>query len=356
MIGCDLLSKCIFELLINNLCAGKNYIFRVVICFQNVSLSTQLFTGMVDSISKNLPLEASVKFKEDFEIRFGKDRATMSPAAFQKKMRQVFSFEEIAPYANELMEPAKNFLNKQAEILAEALAEISEEEETLIKSFMTIISKVWYRYLMTRPDTELNSQAQRKQFMLNYLKSMNAFYEKETFPQKLIDYIESIYVPEIGEIIDITPKPAIQLPQDSKQLTAGIPIFHQQEDIYEALKKYFPAEQQKALLTLLQVQAVNEKLLFLGQANQLADIFRKLLDNQLITGCLQKELIKWVTYNFEYRTNTGQAKAFAEKNLSDIISGNQKPCKNPLIRIEKDAKEKLVIVSTHKTKKEINKI
>ncbi|MCW3070290.1 MAG: hypothetical protein JWO44_180 [Bacteroidetes bacterium] len=37
--GCDLLSKCIFDLLINIFGKPKSGTFHVVICFQNVSLT-----------------------------------------------------------------------------------------------------------------------------------------------------------------------------------------------------------------------------------------------------------------------------------------------------------------------------
>ena len=167
---------------------------------------------------------------------------------------------------------------------------------------------------------------------------MNTFYGKEAFPRNLIDYIDSIYVTELQE-----EAPAIEnknqetLPSSINTVTISVPMFQQEVEIHAILKTYFPKEHQATLLSLLQGQTIKEKLLFLGRANQLADIFRKLLDNHLITGCLQKELITWVMHHFEYRNNKGQTKALTERAVHRIISGNQHTCMNPIIKITKDA-------------------
>lgn len=78
-----------------------------------------------------------------------------------------------------------------------------------------------------------------------------------------------------------------------QKIEGGIPIFKEKiiEDLYNLLKEYFSSEQRESLKKLLQIGVSDHyPLIFIGKGNQLADVFKQLIDAQLILGCLKSEL------------------------------------------------------------------
>jgi len=127
---------------------------------------------------------------------------------------------------------------------------------------------------------------------------------------------------------------SVQQPKDNNEKplptikTEAIPI------IFEILKDFFDARSQNEFKTILETFGnTNEKLNFKSNGNQLADTFKKLFDNHFITGLQKNDLINWIAlnFNFLYRSKVTD---FKTKTLELIISGNQNPCKNPIIEIK----------------------
>ena len=118
-------------------------------------------------------------------------------------------------------------------------------------------------------------------------------------------------------------------------------------DIYNVLKIYFPTEQQKDLLRLLEtgkriddVSHNGEMLMFNDIAIRLADAFRVLKNNDIITCCEKKDVVEWIIRNFKYRKRGGNDYfLFNRRTLEDYLyspenSKSMKICKEPIFEIK----------------------
>lgn len=106
------------------------------------------------------------------------------------------------------------------------------------------------------------------------------------------------------------------------------------ETIFLLLKDFFEAEQQdefKEVLTTF--GTVKNKLIFKSNGNQFTDTFKKLFENNFILGFQKTDLINWIVLNFNFMYRN-EVKEFKSKTVETIISGNQTPCKKPLIEIK----------------------
>lgn len=130
--------------------------------------------------------------------------------------------------------------------------------------------------------------------------------------------------------------------------------FKQTDKIFAVLKDFFVPEQQDMFHKLLLGETVTEKLLFLGQSNQLAHAFRELHAAQIIPGSTKQDMIAWIEKHFFYRSNAIRQKEFKIKSLHDCISTNTKPCKNPIIKVESGAGQ-LEIILLSRTDKNFQK-
>ncbi len=107
--------------------------------------------------------------------------------------------------------------------------------------------------------------------------------------------------------------------------------------VYNILKDYFNEEDQPKLEYLLSTfENIEPKLIFKGQGNKLADVFRKLIENQIIIGIQKDQLQKWIVQNFSY-TIKHQIYEFKIFTLHKYISKNGYESKNPIIYV-KDGK------------------
>jgi hypothetical protein len=120
---------------------------------------------------------------------------------------------------------------------------------------------------------------------------------------------------------------------------------------YEVLKDYFVVEDHvKLKRLLLNDQTPEPPLIFRGNGNQLADAFKQLYDANLIVGCQQADLEKWLAPKFLYVSPKGKTSEFTEGYLNDLISTNMRPCKSPILKIEQK-EDKFLILPVPRNKK-----
>ena len=123
------------------------------------------------------------------------------------------------------------------------------------------------------------------------------------------------------------------------------------EHLFEIIKDFFSPEQQNELKHLLETwDNVSNKLLFRDNGNRLSDTFKKLLEHDLITGCLKHDLINWIISNFSYIYRS-EIKAFIYDTVEKTISRNDNPCKSPLIEIKNGQMQKVEKPRTKKYSK-----
>ncbi|MDB5090698.1 MAG: hypothetical protein JWR09_4692 [Mucilaginibacter sp.] len=149
------------------------------------------------------------------------------------------------------------------------------------------------------------------------------------------------------------PLDEIQINAELPQSTTRYPTFASgiALQFHEVLKKYFVPEEHAKLKQLLLTNQIPETpLIFRSNGNQLADAFKQLYDANLIVGCQQVDLEKWLAPKFLYLSPKGKTSIFTEGYLNDLISTNLRPCKSPIIKI--DQKEgKFLILPTSRNKK-----
>lgn len=103
------------------------------------------------------------------------------------------------------------------------------------------------------------------------------------------------------------------------------------ESIIQDLKTFFDISQHSELKRIIETGSnTNEKLLFRDNGNRLTDYFKRLIENDEITGCTKKDLINWIVKNFKYTYRNTQ-KDFIPKTVEKTISGTEQPCKNPIM-------------------------
>lgn len=108
------------------------------------------------------------------------------------------------------------------------------------------------------------------------------------------------------------------------------------ELFYGILKNYFDIDEHTKLEALLiKNQIPQSPLTFRGQANQLADAFKQLHDERLIITRRMMDLEKWLTLRFNYLNNQGQIRGLSEDYLSGIMSEKTRPCKSPILKVER---------------------
>jgi hypothetical protein len=106
------------------------------------------------------------------------------------------------------------------------------------------------------------------------------------------------------------------------------------ETIKQLLFGYFNDSDQEELSTLLSSgEDALKPLVFNGNGNILADVFKQLIKTYNITGCNQIELEGWISRNFSY-TWRGSIKPFTKKYLNGIISTNKDLCRRPIVDIK----------------------
>lgn len=125
----------------------------------------------------------------------------------------------------------------------------------------------------------------------------------------------------------------IDEPQQSNLIYSPVPCFKSElvEEVIATLNIYFDISQHAELKRIIETGSdTYEKLFFRDNGNRLNDYFKKLFENETITVCSKKDLINWIVKNFTFNHRKIQ-KDFIYKTVEKVISGNQQPCKNPII-------------------------
>jgi hypothetical protein len=124
-----------------------------------------------------------------------------------------------------------------------------------------------------------------------------------------------------------------ETPQQSKQEYTPKPCFKPEsiESITDILNVFFDTSQHSELKRIIETGTnTNEKLLFRDNGNKLTDCFKKLYENNTITGCAKTVLINWIIENFKF-TYRNSIKDYDPKTVEKIISSKERLCKNPII-------------------------
>lgn len=95
------------------------------------------------------------------------------------------------------------------------------------------------------------------------------------------------------------------------------------------LIRYFPSTDDATLRKLLSGDEVGEKLIFHGNANQLADAFWLNSRPGGPISVSNKKLIKWIVENFQYHKN-GVTRDFKTDNIENCIDTQTRECRKPL--------------------------
>jgi hypothetical protein len=121
--------------------------------------------------------------------------------------------------------------------------------------------------------------------------------------------------------------------------------------LFNLLKTYFAPEDHSMLEKLfLYDGALVTPLLFRGSATQLADAFKQLKEANLIAGCRMIDLERWITPKFLYLSPQSEPREFSEGYLNGLMSGKKRPCKSPILKIER-IEDKFLIVPAPRNKK-----
>lgn len=153
----------------------------------------------------------------------------------------------------------------------------------------------------------------------------------------------------------VNKKAKTEVPPSDIQLTQPVikyPSFTDgaADQFFSILKSYFDPKDHSKLSALLFGNTEPESpLIFKGNGNQLGDAFKQLFDDNLIVGCLQSDLEKWIAPKFLYLSQQGEPREFTEGYLNGIISTKTRPCKSPILKIEqKDGKFSILPVPRNK--------
>ena len=137
--------------------------------------------------------------------------------------------------------------------------------------------------------------------------------------------------------IEALPPPTQQTETKKEQQTIEAkPIFKPEavQLVFEIIKDFFGTQQQNELKQVIKTgNNASQKLLFKDSGNRLTDTFKKLIEYDFITGCQKQDLINWIVSNFTF-IHQNKAKAFVRRTVEKTISGNDFPCKSPLIEIK----------------------
>jgi hypothetical protein len=180
---------------------------------------------------------------------------------------------------------------------------------------------------------------------------------REKFLMELIRDIETILKASNAECHgtdDIfQPEMSEATPSEQVKPIARYPTFFEDTaaQLFSILKPYFVTEDHTRLSgLLLKKLPPGLPLVFRGNANQLADAFKQLFDANIIVGCMQTDLERWIALYFLYLSPQGHQREFTEDYLNGMISTKTRPCKSPILKIEQK-EDKFIILPTPRNKK-----
>lgn len=187
------------------------------------------------------------------------------------------------------------------------------------------------KYIDPLKDTEISSRFQN---IYNALKSgttenhlRSHYYGYYTDKAKVIELLK------LEEYLHLSKSSENTQSEMAKREYIPKPCFKAEliDSVTNVLNAYFDGKQHAELKRIIKTGSnANEKLLFRDNGNRLTDYFRRLFESDTITGCTKKDLIKWIIENFRniYR---GAENDYKFKTVEKTISGENNPCKNPII-------------------------
>lgn len=142
--------------------------------------------------------------------------------------------------------------------------------------------------------------------------------------------------------IKTTPQPEPGKTNPSSSSAETKPIFKPEEIliIYNVLKPYFASDQQPELKKVLKTGGNTAlPLFFMDNGNRIAYAFRRLKEENIITGCNKKELGAWLILNFTYKNKKREKTHFKESYTEKLFTQQSPTCKNYLTFILSDGKK-----------------
>lgn len=165
---------------------------------------------------------------------------------------------------------------------------------------------------------------------------------------------ETTEVPETVAVQEATAEPVLSEEQITTAKIVGYyPTFQPgvAEQLFGLFKAYFVPEEHPVLEKLLLYdEAPAIPLLFRGSATQLTDAFKQLYDANLIVGCRKSDLEKWIAPKFMYLSPQSEPRELPEGYLHSLISEKTRPCKSPILNIERK-EDKFFIVPASRNKR-----
>lgn len=236
----------------------------------------------------------------------------------------IFYFENKEEYSVEKFPFIEDYYKKCNSILIDFNDKFSELCRIHKINLMDIQKEMDYMRFGNSMDDFINLYVNKKNFQK---------YEELWNEMELESNQDSSYVFRKGEI-ETTSKSLTQQKFTGQEY--GKPKFASDAilDIYNILSKFFDEKQLESLNDiLLSGSDVEKPLIFLSNGNRLADAFKLLYNNNLITGCEKKELESWIYRNFKYRHKKNE-KDFSLDYLNNIISSNEEKCTKPILNIK----------------------
>lgn len=186
-------------------------------------------------------------------------------------------------------------------------------------------------------------------FISRELKRVNQLIEldqKEEFENQLYPiqkYLsESLFTHVTGHSNPVLQHrhPTNQARFDSKEVSTDLkksypyfdPVFI--PEIARIFSKFSNSSKQE-LITVLQSPMTGSKIIhFECQGAQLADAFKELFEQNIVTKCNKSELEAWILQRFTYKSR-GKTKQFTRRYLNRLISTKGESTKNPILMITK---------------------
>lgn len=195
--------------------------------------------------------------------------------------------------------------------------------------------------------------------ILEFLKECELPYAENGLKKSIEEdggYWSVFCIHRINVIKDVIAEQEQQVSRTRSDEKDSFPSFKKKyiTDILNIFEGYFSKQHFGLLKALLDGEQPSEKLLFKDNGNKLANVFRQLFEDQIITGCNKKELERWILQNFKYKYR-GVQKDFTEHYLNDVISTEIKPCKNPIIGISLEKDQAEINIIPIKTGKNLKK-
>lgn len=215
-------------------------------------------------------------------------------------------------------------------IIQETIQSIENQQKDLLTISDFYISHLFENRKLNTDYETLNS--------LFYNSSRNGVSVLKTF-KSLQNYIESLKLLEYlkSQINLSTPNEDLQIGSRNTVNPAASVSMRNVSEVIDILEPFIEPAQFDDFKHLLNTFGnASQKILFKDAGNRLTDMFKKLIDNDFITGTNKKDLNQWICSNFKFLKN-GEQLDFKTKTVESIISSEQNFCKNPIIMVKDGA-------------------